>query len=70
LAVRAAAVVLIIVLIACLINYLRAGADFPIVRCLPFAGGHEPSLYDAGAFALLLMIPWGLGRLRRKDDEE
>ena len=67
---KAASVVLIVVLIACFISFLRAGAGFPIVRCLPFCGGHRPGGYDAAAFALLLMIPWGLGRLRRRDDEE
>ena len=67
---RAAAAVLIIVLVGCFINFLRAGAEFPIVRCLPFAGGHKPGIYDAAAFVLLFMVPWGLGRLRERDDDE
>ena len=61
-------ITLTIVLMASLICWLRAGADFPIVQCLPFAGGHRPGIQDIAAFVLVLMIPWGLSRLRNRDD--
>ena len=67
---RPVAIVLVVLLAAVAINFLRAGAGFPIVRCLPLCGGHSPGIYDIGAFALLLMVPWGLARLRRNRDDD
>ena len=64
--------VLIIVLIAALICWVRTGADvFSIVEALPLLGGHEPSwLWDAlGGGGLLLITAWGIRRLQRKQGE-
>lgn len=61
-------VTLTIALGACMIRFIRQGADFHIARILPFAGGHPPGLYDVGAIVMILMIFWGLGRLRRSSN--
>jgi hypothetical protein len=60
--------IILICLFSCLlIGWLRQGSSFPIVQTLPFLGGHKPGLYDIGAFVLLLLALWGVGRLRRLD---
>lgn len=40
------------------------------MQVLPFLGGHKPGIYDAaGLVMLLVMLPWGLRRLRRRGEE-
>jgi len=67
---KAAAVVLTVVLAACLINWVRSGASFHVVQALPLCGGYTPSLYDAATVAMLLLIPWGLGRLSSNGEDK
>ena len=63
--------VLIVVLIAGLMCWVRGGADFSFVRALPFLGGHPPGVFDFGAICLCVITVWGLARLRRnRDDDE
>ena len=63
---KAALVVLVVVLAASVINWMRGSEhNAPIVQSLPFLGGHPPSIYDLAALILLPgMLLWGLARLR------
>ena len=64
---RTVAVVAIVVLAACAVNWLRAGAGaFHIAEVLPFCSGGEPSVYDAASVVLILTALWGLARLLRR----
>jgi len=65
-------IVVIVIVTAALINFIRGSESWPLPRVLPLLGNHQPSfLYDlAGGGALVLLLWWGLRRLRRRDDEE
>lgn len=65
---KAAKIILVVLGIAALINFIRAGAHFSLPRVLPFAGGFPPSFYDVAAIALILLLFWGLARLQRRKD--
>jgi len=61
--------ILIVLVTALLINFLREGTSFTALpEVLPFCGGQEPSLlYDLlGGGSLILLGLWGLRRLRRR----
>jgi hypothetical protein len=63
---RLAKIVVVLIVIAALITWVRAGTNFGhIVRCLPFLGGHKPGFYDVGALTLLGLAVWGISRLGR-----
>ncbi|MFC1805377.1 hypothetical protein ACFL09_00155 [Planctomycetota bacterium] len=67
---KAAIVVLIVILTGALVCGIRGDLDFSIVHTLPLLGGHKPSLwYDGGAVCLVLLFLWGLGRLRRRGED-
>jgi len=66
---KTAVIIFIILLTTGFIGYLRGGDSFHLARILPFCGGFKPGFYDAAAIILLLMIPWGLYRLRMRDKE-
>ena len=68
--VKTAKITFIIILAAALIVFLREGRTFHIAKILPFCGGFKPSMYDAAAIALLLLMLWGLGRLKRRDTSD
>lgn len=63
-------IVLTVIVMASLINFVRDGRTFHISQVLPLSGGHDPGIYDIGAFALIGLGIWGYGRLRKncKDD--
>ena len=62
---KAAKIAVVIVVISCLIAWCRSSFDFGhIARSLPFSGGHRPGIYDVGAVVILLLLLWGLSRLR------
>ena len=45
--------------------WLRASVDFGhIARSLPFSSGHRPGTYDVGSIVVILLVLWGLSRLR------
>lgn len=62
---KAAKVVLILILIAVLINAVRLGDDFPLPYVFPGLGGMPPSQYDLAGIAMILITLWGLARLRQ-----
>lgn len=53
-------------LLAGLIVWVRGGsAPFNVLHALPLLGGHKPSLlWDGAAFVMVLIVLWGLRRLR------
>ena len=66
---KAAMVVLILIVTMGLIVFVRGGRDFSLVKAIPFCGGHKPGLYDFGAIALFTLMLWGLGRLKRSGQD-
>jgi hypothetical protein len=58
--------VLVIVLLAGVICWVREGAGFSVLQALPLLGGHAPGLFDVGGVALIVITIWGLRRLARK----
>ena len=63
--------ILIIIATAVVINFLRGSEGFALPRVLPFLGGFKPSFsFDVGAIVLLVLMFWGLGRLKRRDEPE
>jgi len=63
---KAGKVVMIALLAALAINWVRQGSSFPIVQTLPFLSGDKPRLaYEVGGLILLGMGWWGFSRLRR-----
>ena len=62
----AAKITMILVAIFSLIFWVRSdhGDLGNLVKTLPFCGGHKPSVYDVGAVALIVLLFWGLSRLK------
>ena len=67
-----AKIALIIVLIFSLVSWVRSDhGDFgSLVKTLPFCGGHKVSFYDVGAIALIVLLFWGLSRLKSSGQKE
>jgi len=63
-------IVLVVLVVALLINFVRGGDHSHITEALPFCSGGEPSFYDFGATAMLVLLFWGLRRLKRLDRDE
>ena len=61
-------ILIVLLLFAALINFLRGDAGFPISQALPLLGGHPPGLFDVAAGAMILISIWGIMRLLRKKD--
>ena len=53
-----------------IINFIQNGETESILKVLPFVGG-EINAYDWGSLVLLVLLWWGISRLRRqgKSDE-
>ena len=66
---KSAKLVLVLLVTMGLIVFVRGGRDFSLPKALPFCGGHKPGFYDFGALCLIVLMLWGLGRLRRTGDE-
>jgi hypothetical protein len=64
-------VALILIVAACLINWVRQGNGFHhIAEVLPFASGHRPGIYDIGSIILLAMGWRGFQRLKQRYEDE
>ena len=66
---KAARILLLILFFSALICFVRGDLTFPIVQTLPFAGGPRPGKYEIAAFILILLLLWGLARLKRLHNE-
>jgi len=64
------AIVIVILVTAAIVSFLREGADWPLPRVLPGCDGLplSPIHFLAGAVLIFLML-WGLRRLNRSTDE-
>jgi hypothetical protein len=64
--VKAAKVILVLLVISALIGVVRSGRGLGhIGRVLPFCSGGEPGLYDFGALAIIAIALWGIVRMYR-----
>ena len=60
-------IILVMVFAVVLINFVRSGDNaWHIVKALPLLGGYRPGVYDLAGAVMLLIMAWGLGRLRRR----
>jgi len=64
-------IILVVVVAAAIINFVRGGDIFPLPQVLPFCGGHAPSVaYDVmGGLGLIALCGWGLKRLHKTHSE-
>ena len=63
--------VLIILICAIVINFIRNGRMFHIAKCLPFSNAPENvGIYDFACVAVLIILAWGLYRLKRNSEDE
>ena len=58
-------VILVLIICFALINFVRDGSDFALPRILPWCSGYRPGIYDLAAVVLLILLAWGISRLRR-----
>ena len=62
---------LIIVIAAIIINFIKTGQGFHIAKSLPFSNAPDKvSLYDWAGVAVLIILAWGLYRIKHMDDDE
>jgi hypothetical protein len=62
-------IVLVTLLLAAIVNWVRQGQRFSILESLPLVGGHDPSRYDVAAVVIIVIALWGIARTARGDDE-
>lgn len=67
---KAAKIVLILIIVFSLINFVRQGREFHIVTVLPFSGGHQPGIFDAAGIVVLVIAWWGWLRLKRRQRQD
>ena len=61
----------IIVIAAIIINFMKAGLGFHIAKSLPFSNASDKvSLYDWAGVAVLIILAWGLYRVKHMDDDK
>ena len=67
---KAAKLILIIIVTAVVVNFVRGGQDFSLPRVLPFCSGNPLSFwYDVvGGCGLLILLIYGLRRLKQPTD--
>ena len=68
---KAIKICLIILISAIVINFIRSGQTFHISKSLPFSNGSERiDMYDWACVAVLVILAWGIYRLKRNDENE
>mgnify|MGYP001590445682 CR=1 FL=1 len=63
-------IVLVTLLVAGVIKWVRQGRGFSILESLPIVGGHELSRYDVAAVIMLAIMLWGMARMARRDVDD
>jgi|GEM_PF-3463312 len=64
------AIVIVVIVTAAFVNFLREGADWPLPQALPGCDGKPLSLtYLLGGVAIVFLVLWGLRRLGRSADK-
>ena len=58
-------IALILLLTLGILKFIRGGQGFDIRSVIPFMSGRDISIYDWAGLALLIIVAWGLVRLRR-----
>ena len=59
---------IVVLLFAALINFVRGDSGFPISQAPPLLGGHPPGMFDVAAGVMLLIAVWGIWRLVRREE--
>jgi len=68
---KAIKLALILLISALVINFIRNGRTFHIAKSLPFSNAPERiGIYDWACVAVLVILAWGLYRLKRNKDNE
>lgn len=68
---RAIKLAVILFISALVINFIRNGRAFHIAKSLPFSNTPERiGIYDWACVAVLVILAWGLYRLKRNSDDE
>ena len=68
---KAIKLVLIIFISALVINFIRNGRTFHIAKTLPFSNAPERiGIYDWACVAVLIILAWGLYRLKRNKEDD
>ena len=64
------AIVIIVIVTAAIVNFLRGGENWPLPQALPGCDGKPLSLIHLlGGIAIIFLIFWGLRRLGRSANE-
>ena len=61
-------IVLVTLLVAGVIKWVRQGRGFSILESLPIVGGHELSRYDVAAVVMIAITLWGIAKTAPADD--
>jgi hypothetical protein len=61
---------IIILITITLFSFIKADANFNIIKGLPFADGEKINLYHWASLIIILLTLWGYCRLNRKDEED
>ena len=68
---KAIKLILLLLIAAGFINFIKAEHQFHIAKILPFADGQPVSAeYAIGGIILLIILFWGITRLNRRDDQD
>lgn len=68
---KAIKLILVIFISALVINFIRNGRTFHIAKSLPFANAPESiTIYDWACVAVLVILAWGLYKIKRNSDDE
>jgi hypothetical protein len=62
---RVIQVLVILIISLAILAFIRGGLDFDIRSIVPFMSGGEITLFDWGGLVLLILVVWGIFRVRR-----
>ncbi len=62
---KAFKLLLIVVMTAWVVSWMKHGYDFPLGSCLPFASGKPLSIYDVAGLGMIAWAVRAAGQIRR-----